>query len=122
MITEENKPKRRIEKVLLKKILSIFAIIFLLLVLPITVNLALSSQDIRNKAQVISSDGATDVRIDNYNNTGNSQNNSTLDNTTNNNGFTTLISKAYPFLIGILIIIWGTIIFIYFGLKYRKKR
>ena len=120
MIEEKSKYVQEKKKLLfLKRLISVFAIVFLLLVLPVVVNLALSSQDVRNHAQVISSDGASDVRVDNYNNTGNltSKTSSTSD-----QGIGGFFTKIYPFLIGLLIIIWGAVIFVYLGLKFRRKK
>ena len=116
---KESYISKKEKKSIIKKIFSIFAIIFVLLVLPATINIALSSQDPRTKAQVISDQGATDVRADNYNNTTNTNN---KNNITSNDGIGGFFWRIYPFLIGLIIIGWGTVLFYYFGIKFRKKK
>ena len=101
---KDNFPQRQIStKEKLKKILSVFAIVFMLLVVPATVNVALSTQDPRNKAATVTS-STTLV---------------TTNTTQSNMQKDDLFWKIYPFIIGIVIFIWAALIFAYLGM--RKK-
>lgn len=94
----------KLNKDVIKKILSVFTIVFVLFVVPATVNVALTSQDIRNSAQVIDDKAAVDIKLP-----------------ASTSSSSDIFWKIYPFVLGLIIIIWGALIIIYFGLKFRKK-
>jgi hypothetical protein len=100
----------RLKKI--KKILSVFGIIFVLFIIPATVNLALSSQDPRRSAQTID-DGAAFDKVAPVENKPQTK--------TQENGFQNFLWKVYPFGLGIIVLIWGSLIIVYFGLKFRNN-
>jgi len=94
---------------IIKRLLAVMSIIFVLFVLPATVNLALSSQDLRNKAAIVSENSSD--------NTIQTQNQSSQ----NQFPVRDLFMKIYPFIVGLVLIIWGALIFFYIGSKFKHK-
>ncbi|MEI7604049.1 MAG: hypothetical protein WCJ19_03450 [bacterium] len=98
--------KKKSKSELLKKVSGVFLVLFLLFVLPVIINVSLSSQDIRNKAAV----------------TGDNSSTIALSEQSSNQGMIDFLWTVYPFLLGFLFIIWVGLIFAYIGFKFNDKK